>query len=117
MFMIVAGTLMIILFMVVFSEMYQDNMKDKKAILARDFIYSVQNEFIMAAEATPGYARNFFLPEKLEGFDYEVYINGTILTIDYIDNILILPIPNVTGSIKKGDNAILKSEDKICINC
>ena len=58
MYMVMSGALMVVIFMVTFSELYQDNITDKKRILAEDFGYSIQNEFIMAAEAKSGYKKD-----------------------------------------------------------
>jgi hypothetical protein len=115
--MIISATAMIIIFMVIFSELYQDNLRDKKAILAQDFGYSLQNEFMMAAQARSGYSRTFDIPQNLEGFPYDVSIISNVLVINYTDNIFSLPIPEANGIIKKGTNIIANKNNTICINC
>jgi hypothetical protein len=115
--MIMAATAMILVFMVVFSEVYQDNIRDKKQILAQDFGYSVQNEFIIAVEAKPGYKRMFQIPSTLEGFPFEISNTETTLIINYTDNTLMLPIPEVKGNIRKGPNIMTYDNNTICLNC
>ena len=116
-FMIMAGTFMIIIFMVIFSELYQDNIRDKKRILIEDYAYSLQNEFILASAARQGYVRNFFVINTLEGFNYEVSLSNKILFLNDSENIFLLSIPNVNGTIKKGWNIITNQNGYICINC
>ncbi len=115
MYMIMAATMMIILFTVIFSEIYQDNLRDKKAIIFEDFGYSIQTEVIMAAEAKPGYMRNFTVPEKLEGFGYEITILNSTLLINYTDNIFEIPIPKTSGNLKKGLNTIINENNSIIL--
>ena len=115
--MIISATAMIIVFMVVFSELYQDNLSDKKRIIAEDFGYSLQNEFIIAGETKSGYSREFEIPTTLEGYEYEVYIVNNVLVINYTENVFALPIPEVTGDLKDGINRISHINNTICVNC
>jgi hypothetical protein len=108
MFMIVAGMLIVILFMALFSEVYQDNLRSKKRIIFEDFGYSLQNQ--------SGYRRTFSVPEKLDGFDYQAKINRTMLVIDYTDNVFALPVPNVTGNFIIGANVIVNQNNRLFLN-
>ena len=90
-------------------------MTDKKEILVKDFGYSVQNEFIMAQKALPGYRRTFYLPPKIEGFDYKITTIGQVLIINYTENDFALAIPSFSGSIKKGNNTLIKVNDSIIL--
>ena len=114
---VMSATIMVFVFLVVFSEMHGDNLKEKKEILSRDFIYSIQNEFIVAASAKDGYTRSFEVPYNLEGFDYEIDIDESYVTINYSENILGLPIPDAKGYLVKGNNVITKKNNTICVNC
>jgi hypothetical protein len=116
MFMVIAGTFVIIIFMTLFSGIYQDNLKDKKRNTFEDFSYSLQSEFIIASQVHSGYRRVFFLPEKLDGFDYSAYITGSTLVINYIDNTIHLPIPKVSGNLVKGNNLIFNQDNNITLN-
>lgn len=111
------ATLIMTVFFVAFSGLYKDNLRHKKEILARDYGFSLQNEFFMAAQAKPGYIRTFTVPEKLEGFTFEAKIINSVLIINYTESVFSLPIPVVQGNIKKGKNTITKTNQTICVNC
>ena len=116
-FMIMTGTAMILIFTVIFSELYQDNLTDKKNIIMQDFGYSIQNEFLIASQTLPGYTRTFDVPEKLEGFTYEATIIGNVLLINYTINTFAFPIPPVSGELKKGANVLVNENNSLCLNC
>jgi len=115
--MVMAATGMIIIFTVIFSELYQDNISDKKRILFEDYGYGLQNEFLMAKQTRPGYTRTFEIPQNLEGFDYQIRIINNVLILNYTVNTFQISIPNVTGNIIKGTNTIINENDTLCLNC
>ena len=112
--MVMSGAVMLVIFAVIFSELYQDNITDKKRILAEDFAYSIQTEFIMAAESKSGYKRTFEIPITLEGFPYDISIQNGYLFVNYTTELM---IPQVVGSIKKGKNVITNVDSILCLNC
>jgi hypothetical protein len=116
MFMILAGMFVIIIFMTLFSELYQDSLKDKKRNAFEDFSYSLQNEFILASQVHVGYRRTFLLPEKLDGFDYGAYITESTLVINYTDNTIQLPIPKVKSNLIKENNIIFNQDNNLTLN-
>ena len=117
MFMVMMGCLALIVFMVVFSELYQDNMSDRKNILANDFGYSLQKEFLLASRARSGYTRTFVIPDKLEGYTYNVLVLNSTLIVNYTKASFYFSLPNFNGSIRKGSNTIRNVNDSICVNC
>ena len=116
MFMVIAGMFVIIIFMILFSEIYQDNLRDKKRSTFEDFSYSLQNEFILASQVHTGYRRTFFLPDKLDGFGYGAYITDSTLVINYTDNTIQLAIPKVKGNLIKGNNIIFNQDNNLTLN-
>jgi len=114
MFMVASATFMILIFVVVYSVIYQDNISDKKQILAQDLGFSIQNEFIMAVQVRDGYRRTFLVPDTLEGIKYNISIIGNALMLA---NITPIPIPAVVGEIRKGKNTIVKENNTLCLNC
>jgi hypothetical protein len=112
-----AATSMVLIFMVMFSELYQDNLSDKKRILAKDFGASVQNEIIVASETKPGYIRYFDVPEEIEGYDIELSIINSVLLVNYTDAVVVFNIPTVVGQPVQGLNKIENINDTICLNC
>lgn len=117
MFMIASATAMVIIFMVLFSELYGDTVDDKHDFIVRDYAYALQTEFIAAAEAKEGYMREIIIPDDLEGFDYIPSISNSVLVINYSTNSFSLPVPKIKGDIHKGENVIEKINDTICVNC
>lgn len=110
------ATIMIIIFMVIFSELYQNSLSQKKITIANDFGKSIQEEFIIAAQVKPGYKRQFFLPDNVDGFEYSILNENSILWLNFSDLRLSFNIPITYGQIKKGNNIIEKNE-YICVNC
>jgi hypothetical protein len=117
MFMMMAATLAMIVFMSVFSELYQDNMSDKKRLLAEDFGTMMQNEFLIASQTRDGYFREFDVPAKLEGYSYGISIRNSTLMINYSSGILFFPVPQHTGALIIGTNNISNFNGTICVNC
>ena len=116
-FMMMAAVATVMIFMVLFSELYKDNSIEKKRIIAEDYASSLQNEFILAAQSHSGYYRVFSVPENLEGYPYEARISGNYIAMNYSDNIKYLPIPAALGQIQKGTNIIRNQNGSICVNC
>jgi hypothetical protein len=112
-----AATAMILIFVVIFSTLYQDNFDDKKRIISNDFGKSIQNEYIIAAGASSGYSRRFTIPNKLEGFDYNISSNDIQLSVSLDNAPLYYQIPKTVGNIKKGINIIENRNSTICLNC
>ena len=115
--MVMAATAMVLVFMVMFSELYQDNISDKKRILAEDFGASVQNEIIIATETNPGYIRYFKVPDEIKGYDIKLSIVSSTLIVNYTNAIIPFNIPDVTGQLKTGQNKIENINNTICLNC
>jgi hypothetical protein len=116
MFMIISGMLIMIIFMALFSEIYQDNITNRKTRLFEDYAYGLQTEFILASQVAPGYRRAFVVPERLEGFAFEAYLSNSMVIVNYSDNMFALPIPNVTGVLVKGRNIIVNNDNEIKLN-
>ena len=116
--MIMMATLMIIIFISIFSVFYQDNLRDKQNLLAEDIGDYLYNEFLLASESKPGYVREFEIPNNLEGYDYKVsIINKKTLVINYSVSALFYNIPKTTGQPRKTENIIKNINNTICINC
>ena len=115
--MVMTGTAMVLVFMVMFSEMYQDNLTDKRRILAEDYGASVQTELIVAAETKPGYIRYFKIPAEIEGYDIELSIVNSVLLVNYTDAVIPFNIPDIVGQPIQGLNKIENVNGSICLNC
>ncbi len=115
--MVMMGAVMVIVFMTLFSELYQDNLKDKKKILAEDYGYYLQTELILASEAKSGYKRVIDIPYDLEGFDFDLYLISSVLIINFSDAAIPFNVPKVNGQLVKGKNTIENTNNSICLNC
>ena len=117
MFMIMFATAMIVIFMFVYSEMYQDSLREKQTILFSDFGASLQREMMTAAYAKEGYLRTLDIPEDLDGYDYEILVVQQTLIINASHASGAYIIPNSTGQFVKGQNTLRNIDGSICINC
>ncbi|MEM2130909.1 MAG: hypothetical protein QXR96_00140 [Candidatus Woesearchaeota archaeon] len=115
-YMIFFGTLFLIIFLSVFSENYKAILQEKKNKLFFDFGNSIKKEISIASEVKNGYERKFFLPEKLENFDYDIKIENNILILNYSNYFLYFYIPKTEGELKKGFNNIKNFNNSIIIN-
>ena len=112
-----AATVMVFAFSFVFFEMYSDNLARKEEILLRDYGYSLQNEFIVASESRDGYVRTFEVPERLEGFYYNISITNSVLRLQGSKNGFSFLLPSMKGNIVKGSNILTISNTTLCSNC
>ncbi len=95
-----------------------DNVRRKIEISARDITLSVQDEIALATASSDGYVRNFILPNNIEAIDYEINIveSSVYLRMDDVNYAIALPVLNVTGDVKKGDNLIRKNSGIVYLN-
>ena len=116
--MVVAASAIIIALMGLFSHLYQNNYTDRERIIIKDFAYSIQNEFIMAAKSKSGYVRQIELPNKIEGINYNIAIyNESLLFINSTNQYISSRIPTTSGQVLVGQNTIKNINNSICINC
>ena len=120
----VSLALVIVMMMIgVLNYLIYDYSEEKNIKRLTDLGYSLQNEFILAAQVEPGYERNITLPPDIEGTNYSVNITRNRIVLTYrasdpkkkID--LVFSIPEVTGTIDKpGSYMIMTTEHAITIN-
>ncbi|MFH2020349.1 MAG: hypothetical protein ABIJ34_02980 [archaeon] len=117
MYMVMVATAMIVVFSYIFSTLYQDNLKEKQRLLFSDFGSSIRQELTIAAAAKQGYAREFDIPAKLEGYSYDIKIIGSTLILNNSYVSYNFYVPKVDGAIKKGNNIITNLNGTLCLNC
>lgn len=125
-FMLMAGLAMIIVFalLAVGYKLIIDYSEEKTLNELMDLGYSLQNEFILAAQVEPGYQRTITLPERIGSNSYSVRITGSNLTdmiIPYKGGELIFAIPSIrqgsTTLLTAGSSyTIIKDSEGISIN-
>ena len=107
-----------IIFIGVIQGKMQEKTDEKKTIIIKDIVKTVQEEIDLAVKSTDGYERNFKLPEKIINNDYEINIFEGIVYANTTDgkHAIAVNIKNVTGSIQKGTNSITKQNGIVYLN-
>jgi hypothetical protein len=117
-FLIISGVVLFFftMFFVAIQVNTAERNKEKEELIVKNLALSIQDEINLASEASEGYRRNFFVPEKISGRDYTIeIIEGSI----YIKTDLValsLNLANVTGQIQKGSNLIKKEDGVVKLN-
>jgi hypothetical protein len=81
-----------------------------------DIAYAIRNEIDIAHSMAPGYARDFYLPNTIDGGNYSVVINGNLLTVSSGDREFVLQIQPVSGDVINGWNTISKEDGQVVLN-
>jgi hypothetical protein len=110
----------VIIMLIVLLSISENNTKTESYYNMVDLGNSLQQEFLLAAELEDGYTRKINLPLTLNGLTYNVTIgNGTnshyYLDISYKATDLFYLIPPVNGTLKLGDNVLIKDNDTLRI--
>ena len=106
----------LIIFLTSVRSQATDLNKRKDFVLVKDLAYKVQYEINIATQVKSGYNRTFFIPEKLDNKDYAIKIEQNELTIKLENLEFVLNIPEINGSIKKGNNTIKNLGGVIYLN-
>lgn len=117
-FVILLGILLVTFF--VFSLIYIEQMnklsKKQEYMLIEDMANSLRKELLIAVDATDGYQREFVVQSTLNGIEYSVVINGTLLNVMTSREDVSLKIPYLIGNFNKGLNKIEKKNGQIYLN-
>lgn len=119
-FMILVGfslTVFLIL-LIVINDNISDNLRQKKDLEVKQLGISVQDEMNLAAKASDGYKREFFLNDRVSGEEYNINLTeGMVYILTKSERHSIgLPIPPFDGQIKLGLNKIRKINGKVKLN-
>ncbi len=119
-FIILTGIIMLFfsVFFLSIQESGSDKLREKRAFLAKQTAFIVQDEINLALKSGDGYERRFVLPESLDGMDYNAIVIDEMIYIKTADNksAVALPIPKITGNLVKGENTIRKENSEIKLN-
>ncbi|MBI5804053.1 hypothetical protein HY450_02310 [Candidatus Pacearchaeota archaeon] len=119
-FIILVGAVMF--FFIAMLYVFQQNLADKSVEernrLLNEIGLSIQKEIELASDSSEGYTREFKVPETLLNLEYTVELTESVLYIHTDDGkyALTLPVHDVTGQIKKGQNSIRKREGRVFLN-
>lgn len=108
--------LMLLIFLAVMGDQIDDINKRKEFALVKDIAYKVQYEINMAAQVKSGYNRTFFIPEKLDNNDYTITKTKNDITVTLKNSEFTINIPEISGTIKKGNNTIKNLGGVIYLN-
>lgn len=84
----------------------------------KEIALNVINEVNLASNSVDGYYREFEIPSKILGNEYEINITDGIVYIRTLDNerALSLPAVSVVGDVYIGKNIIRKEEGVVYLN-
>jgi len=103
--MIVMGFLILffIVFIGVIQTKIQEKSDEKKTILIKDIVKTVQEEIDLAVQSSDGYRREFKIPEKILNNDYDISNFEGIVYAKTTNqrHAIAVNIKNVTGNIKQ----------------
>jgi hypothetical protein len=115
MLMISLAIVVLIMMMGVLYYLFVNYSEEKNINRLTDLGYSLQSEFILAAEVEPGYERNV-TPDKIEDANYTINIHDKEIAIKYRKTDLLFIIPQVNGSINTKGNLLIRKIDAKTIN-
>ena len=117
-FLIITG--MALLFFTVFFVAIKSNTEDKnkerEMLTIKNLALSIQDEINLAAEASEGYQREFYVTKLILGKEYEIEIIDNRIYIKTEENAISLKVREVIGEIQKEENIIKKQDGKIYLN-
>ena len=119
--MIVMGFLLF--FFIVFIGTIQGKMQEKtdekKTIILKDIVKTVQEEIDLAVRSTDGYTREFKIPERIINSEYEISLFEGIVYAKTTDekHAIAVNIKNITGDISNEEpNIITKQNGLVYMN-
>lgn len=110
----IAMTLLLLL-MLLGNDLLKNTQESQKYTALRDYGYVLQSEILLAAKAEPGYQRVFFVPHKIDGFDYILESTPKSFSIKYKKHVFNFFLPEIDGDIKKGYNMVTTNSTAIII--
>lgn len=119
-FVILVGAMLFIFitFLFVFQQKTAERSYERRNFAIQELALNVQNELSIAACATDGYQREFEVPSKILGMEYDITLIANSVYINTTDgrHAMALPVQNVSGSIQKGGNFIRKENGEVLLN-
>jgi len=111
----------VLFFFVLFFTIIQSNQNEKNKenedILFQNIALDVRDEINIAAGASDGYFREFEIPEKILGKDYEISVtNSGNVYLESESYATSFRSSKVNGILKKGTNNITKKDGEVFIN-
>ncbi len=105
-------------FFIALSQSMSEKTRQRQSNSVEDVAINVQEEINLASKSSEGYNRNFKIPYDIGGRKYDINLTQGLVYIKTSDNkdALALPVQNVSGQLRKGDNLIKKNNGIIYLN-
>jgi len=106
----------LLVFLKTTEDKVDDLNEEKEFVLAKDLAYKIQHEINIAAQVKSGYNRTFFIPEKLDNKEYTITKTKDGITIALKNSEFTVKIPEINGTVIKGNNTIRNMGGVIYLN-
>lgn len=106
-----------VLFLVI-NENISDKSEERRNKAIKEFVLGVANEIDLASESTDGYYREFEIPSRIEGLEYEINLTEDMISFKSTNGkyAMAVPIQNASGFLVIGTNLIKNEKGEIKIN-
>jgi len=104
-----------IVFRIFILKETSDLTHEREYNVVKDMAYMIQTELNLAITLEDGYLRTFKLPETVDGINYTVSIVDEYLVVSSRHQEFLVNIPQITGTINKGNVTINKTEGTIYV--
>lgn len=96
----------------------EDELDSRANEKLKEIAFTVKSEVDLAFESIDGYSRNFTLPNDIYGEDYDIWINQSTVFVERGngEDIITLPLQEITGQINKFENRIIKEDGEVRLN-
>jgi len=109
---------MFTIFFLIIQENVSYKISERRDLEIKEIALTVRDEIDLASSSAEGYSRNFSLPEKISGKDYEINVNESAVSAITIDgkHAISYTVQNITGNLKKINNTIKKEDGIVKLN-
>lgn len=113
---VAVGFIILLIFIASSMARLNEFNSEKEFILLKDVAYKVQNEIVLASVVNDGFSRTFIIPDRLETISYNISISGRTIIAQSSNYDYVLQLPDVNGTLVKGNNTIKKIGGIVLIN-
>jgi len=95
-------------FLGIANTSFQRTALEERIAAISDVGFTIQDELILATTVADGYTRTMIVPQAAGRFTYDLTNTPTLMYIESEKLSLTFGLPNITGTITKGENEITK---------
>jgi len=115
-FMVLLAFIFLAVILVIVTFYLERSREQRVGSAMMDAATMVKRELLLATSVEDGYQRNFTLPPKLANTEYTVTNDASTLSLRTMDGQVYMHlIPNVTGSLVKGENRVRRIDGRIIL--